>query len=220
MTDPDPIPLFHRWQREAQGGAGSLRERLRTALHRASRKAFYLATGEGLPHADAAALATSTREGVPSVRMVLVKEASGEGFVFYTNYGSRKARELEDNPVAELAFHWPFPPRQVRVAGPVTRVTWEESDAYWRSRPLASQLGALASHQSEPIPDREHLVRRFRELRERLRGEAIPCPDFWGGYRLRPDLLEFWEGRGDRLHDRLAYTRRSAGGWEVLRLAP
>lgn len=213
----DPIELFRLWQREARGEAGG--PRLRGALYRASRRAFYLATGEALPHADAAALATATPDGAPSVRIVLVKSVSARGFVFYTNYGSRKARDLADNPRAALAFSWPFPPRQVRVEGSVERLTAAENEAYWRTRPRGSQVGALASRQSERIPDREHLVAAAARAEARHRGEPIACPGFWGGYRLTPARIELWEGRGDRLHDRFEYVR-AGDGWQACRLSP
>jgi len=213
----DPIELFDRWQREARGERAGAR--LQAALYRASRKAFYLATGEGLPHADAAALATSTPDGVPSVRIVLVKAARDTGFDFYTNYGSRKGRELEDNPRASLAFHWPFPPRQVRVEGSVVRLSGEESEAYWQSRPRGSQIGAIASRQSEGIAGREELRERAKRAVERHLGQPIRCPDYWGGYRVVPTRIEFWEGRADRLHDRFEYVPEGAG-WALRWLAP
>ncbi|MBI2894118.1 MAG: pyridoxamine 5'-phosphate oxidase [Deltaproteobacteria bacterium] len=203
MTTPDEDPLatFDRWQR---GAAGRL---LRWAL-----RPLY---GES----DAAALATASPDGRPSVRMVLVKHAATDGFVFYTNLASRKAKELAANPHAALAFYWPLPPRQVRVEGPVVRLSPEEDERYWRTRPRGSQLGAMASRQSEPIADRQDLLRRLEALRERWSGRQIPCPPYWGGFRIVPERIELWQGRPDRLHDRWCYLREPAG-WRIVQLAP
>jgi len=169
--------------------------------------------------ATACALATADAAGRPSVRIVLLKGAGPDGFAFYTNYGSRKARELEANPRAALCFHWPRLRLQVRIEGDVARVSLEESAAYFASRPRGHQLGAWASSQSAPLASREALVERFREAEARYAGGAVPCPPLWGGYRLRPEHIEFWYGQDDRLHDRLLYTR-SAAGWSVERLNP
>jgi pyridoxamine 5'-phosphate oxidase len=166
---------------------------------------------------DAVALATATPDGVPSDRMVLLKGIDQRGFAFYTNYHSAKARDLAANPRASLLFFWP-PDRQVRVSGPVARVETDESERYWASRPRASQLSAWASHQSEVIESRAVLERRVAELDAEF-GEVIPSPPFWGGYRLVPEVIEFWHHREDRLHDRLRY-RRTADGWALERLAP
>jgi pyridoxamine 5'-phosphate oxidase len=173
-------------------------------------------------HADAGspaevAVATASADGVPSVRMVLLKVADERGFAFFTNYGSAKARDLVANPRAALLFFW-APHRQVRVAGPAALVDPEESDAYWRSRPRGSQLGAWASHQSEVIADRAQLEARLTEATERFPGD-VPRPPFWGGFRVAPETVEFWHHRDDRLHDRLRY-RRSEGGWVIERLSP
>jgi pyridoxamine 5'-phosphate oxidase len=166
---------------------------------------------------DAMAVATSSAAGAPSARMVLLKAVDDRGFVFFTNHGSAKAADLEANPRAALLFFWP-PDRQVRVRGRVARVTREETEAYWRSRPRGSQLGAWASRQSEVIDGRAQLERRLAEVADRFPGE-VPCPPFWGGYRVVHEVVELWHHRDDRLHDRLRY-RRSGAGWVIERLSP
>ena len=166
---------------------------------------------------EAVTLVTVSVHAVPSGRMVLLKGADGGGFVFYTNYASAKARDLAANPQAALVFFWP-PDRQVRVSGTVSSVSREESDRYWRNRPRASQLSAWASRQSEVVESRQVLEERVRELDAQF-GDEVPCPPFWGGYRLVPDAIEFWHHREDRLHDRLRY-RRTDDGWVLERLAP
>lgn len=163
-------------------------------------------------------LATVSVAGVPSARMVLLKALEDGGFVFYTNYSSRKARELDANPNAALVFYWEVLHRQVRVEGAVEKLPASTSDEYWSTRPLASRLGAYVSRQSEVIEGREDLERRFSEARSTL-GEAVPRPDFWGGYVLRAETVEFWQGRPDRLHDRLVYSREG-GSWTLRRLSP
>ena len=169
---------------------------------------------------EAAALATATAGGVPSQRMVLVKSTGRDGFVFYSNYESRKGGELSVNPRAALLFHWDALGRQVRIEGAVQRLSASESAQYIRSRPRASQLSALASPQSREIPSRERLEQWVAELAGRYAGAELPLPEHWGGYRLRAERLEFWQHREDRLHDRLLYTRSDDGGWEIERLAP
>lgn len=164
-------------------------------------------------------LATADREGRPSARVVLLKGVDERGFVFYTNYESRKARELAENPRAALVFYWAVLDRQVRIEGRVERTTREESEAYFASRPLGSRLGAWASPQSRVIADRQDLERRVLEAEARF-GEAVPLPDTWGGFRLRHEAVEFWQGRLSRLHDRLCYIRLPEGGWRIERLAP
>ena len=171
---------------------------------------------------NAMALATATPDGIPSVRMVLLKGFDAAGFVFYTNYESRKGRELAANPHAALDLFWVELERQVRIEGPVERVTPEQSDAYFHSRPRGSQLGSAASHQSTVLPSREPLERRLAELEAQYadEDETIPRPEYWGGYRVVPQVMEFWQGRPNRLHDRLRYTRRSDGTWTIERLSP
>jgi len=151
--------------------------------------------------------------------MVLLKGVDARGFVFFTNYGSRKAAELDANPHAALCFHWTELERQIRVNGSVTRISPAESDSYFQSRPRGSRLGAWASKQSTPLATREELEARVREVEERFGDGHVPLPPFWGGYRLEPDTIEFWQGHEDRLHDRLVYTR-SGSSWRTERLYP
>lgn len=177
------------------------------------------AAAAGNPEPNAMALATATTGGVPSVRYVLLKDVEGGALVFYTNYTSRKAEELESNPRAAAALWWPELESQVRVEGMVARTSRSETEAYFRSRPYGSQVSAWASRQSSEIAGREELERRAQEIGRRYGGEALPVPDFWGGYRLVADRFELWQGRDDRLHDRFVY-RRQASGWSRTRLAP
>ncbi len=193
--DPDPVHQFERWFDEARN-AGAFQP-------------------------EAAALATATLDGAPSVRMVLVKQSGPEGFVFYSNYESRKGGELAANPRAALMFHWELLGRVVRVEGPVGRVSPEESAAYARSRARGSQLSALASPQSRPIPSREWLEERAGALAGRYSASVgVPVGDHWGGYRLTPKRFEFWQHRASRMHDRLVYTPDRGTGWKLERLAP
>ncbi|MBS1868923.1 MAG: pyridoxamine 5'-phosphate oxidase [Actinobacteria bacterium] len=191
---PDPIALVRRWFAEAE--------------------AF------GLEQHDAMTLATATPDGRPSARAVLLKGIDQRGFAFFTNYESRKARELDANPHAALVLLWIPLQRQVRVGGRVERLGGEESDAYFATRPRGSQLGAWASEQSRPLPDRGELERRFAALDERYAGGVVPRPPHWGGYRVEPDEIELWQGRANRLHDRFRYTRGADGAWQHVRLAP
>ena len=166
-------------------------------------------------------LATSGPGSQPSARMVLLKEVNEDGFVFYTNYASRKGRELTQNPRAALVFYWPQLGRQVRVTGKVTRTTRSQSEAYFQTRPRGAQLGAWASRQSSPIPDRRTLEARVRKMEAKFADKPVPAPANWGGYRLRPDSIEFWQGRADRLHDRVRYSRTGrSGAWKIARLSP
>ncbi|HEX6675302.1 MAG TPA: pyridoxamine 5'-phosphate oxidase [Actinomycetes bacterium] len=193
--DDDPVVQFGRW--------------------------FEQATAADLVEPNAMTLATTSPDGRPSARVVLLKGFGPDGFVFYSNYASRKGAELAANPHAALVFWWPPLERQVRIEGRVGRTSREESEAYWRSRPLGSRLSALASAQSRAIAGREELTRRVEQLAERHRDGDVPLPEAWGGYRLVPDAFEFWQGRSDRLHDRFRYTRREAPpGWLVERLSP
>ena len=163
-------------------------------------------------------LATADRDGRPSARIVLLKGCDERGLVFYTNYDSRKGRELAENPRAALVLYWAVLDRQVRIGGRVEKTSREESEAYFRSRPLGSRVGAWISRQSSVIADRSELEESAREVTERY-GEDPPLPDFWGGYRVVPEEIEFWHGRPDRLHDRLRY-RKADGGWVIERLSP
>jgi len=192
--DPDPIRQFERWFRAAEQ------------------------TGTPLP--NAMTLATSNRQGKPSARMVLLKQVDARGFVFFSNEESRKGQELMDNPVAALVFWWPALSRQVRVEGRVERVGTAESDRYFASRPRRNQLGAHASPQSRVIPDRTFLEERLTEAARTFEGRDVPRPPHWGGYRLVPEVLEFWQERENRLHDRLRYRRDDGGRWLLERLAP
>jgi pyridoxamine 5'-phosphate oxidase len=192
-ADRDPISLFGEW--------------------------FKAAGESGIFLPEATALATATPQAAPSVRMVLLKGVDERGFVFYTNYGSRKAAELEANPQAALCFHWAVLERQVRVEGVVERAPAEESDAYFSSRPRGSRVGAWASRQSDELPGRDVLEERVRRFEREYPGEDVPRPPFWGGYLLRPTRIEFWQGKADRLHERLVFTREG-GSWTTQRLYP
>jgi pyridoxamine 5'-phosphate oxidase len=164
-------------------------------------------------------LATADRSGRPSARVVLLKACDERGFVFYTNYGSRKGLELEENPRASLAFYWQAFDRQVRVEGQVAKIAREESEIYFRSRPLGARIGAWVSRQSEVVANREELETAVREAEARF-GESVPCPEDWGGYRVVPDEIEIWQGRENRLHDRFRYRRATTGAWTIDRLSP
>ena len=173
-----------------------------------------------LPMPDAMSLATVTPDGRPTSRMVLLKQVDGYGFVFFTNYESAKAKQLEINPYAALVFYWPQLERQVRVEGKVTKTSPEESTAYFKTRPRESQIGAWASPQSAVITAREVLEQRARELAELYCDRDIDCPAHWGGFRLTPDRIEFWKGRAGRLHDRILYELQPDETWSIKRLAP
>ncbi len=173
-----------------------------------------------LSEPNAMTVATATRDGIPAARIVLLKSWDERGFVFYTNYEGQKGRELAENPQAALVFYWPEMERQIRIAGDVSRVAPEESDRYFDSRPLGSRLGALASPQSSVIPDRAALETRLRELTVTYQDEPPTRPADWGGYRVIPRTVEFWQGRPNRLHDRLRYRRDDGGAWIIERLAP
>ncbi len=164
-------------------------------------------------------LATASKDGQPSTRIVLLKSFDDRGFVFYTNYHSRKGKELSENPRACLLFYWSELWRQVRIEGDIEKISAAESEEYFLSRPLGSRLGAWASDQSEVVNNRETLEARFAELQKRF-GEDVPRPEHWGGYRLRPNSMEFWQGRENRLHDRLRYRLEEDGSWSIERLGP
>lgn len=191
--DADPLELFAGW--------------------------YHAAEESGLIHPNGMALATATPDGEPSVRMVLLKDVGPRGFVFYTNYGSRKAAELDENPRAALCFHWAVLERQVRVSGTVQRLDHEESATYFATRSRGSQIGAWASRQSQPLPSRDALERRVHDAEERWSGSDVPLPPFWGGYLLVPRRIEFWQGKADRLHDRLLFEREGSS-WRSVRLYP
>ena len=182
-------------------------------------KWFQEAEASKLVEPNAMILATAGRDGRPSARTMLLKGVDGRGFVFFTNYESRKGRELDANPHATLVFPWFAFERQVIIEGTITRVAREESEAYFHSRPLASQLGAWASAQSSIIAGRKVLEDAFKETEKKYAGQPVPLPPYWGGWRLAPETVEFWQGRRSRLHDRLRY-RRAKDGWNVERLAP
>jgi len=182
---------------------------------------FRILPSLGVSEQDATSmtLATATADGRPTARIVLLKSFDERGFVFFTNYHSRKGDELSDNPRACLLFYWPQVWRQVRIEGAVEKVTADESDAYFSSRPLGSRIGAWASNQSEVVKSREDLEQQFAELSARY-GDQVPRPPHWGGYRVKPAMIEFWQGRDNRLHDRLRYRLQDNGSWLIERLAP
>ncbi len=184
------------------------------------RKWFDQAREAQLPEPNAMTLATATAVGNPSARMVLLKDFDERGFVFYSNYESHKAQQLQENPWASLVFWWAELERQVRIEGRVEKVSDEESDTYFHSRPLLSQLGAWASHQSQVIDSREVLEQRLEELKVKFENQEIPRPQHWGGYRVIPTGIEFWQGRPSRLHDRLFYQLCDDGSWVIERLSP
>jgi pyridoxamine 5'-phosphate oxidase len=193
-VEPDPIRQFQTWLTQALGA--------------------------NIPEPNAMTLATATPDGRPSARVVLLRGIDEAGFTFHTNYESRKGRELAGNPWAALVFYWPALERQVRVEGTVERLPPAESDAYFRTRPTGSRLGAWASPQSSVVPSREALEQRLQEVAREYEGREVPRPPFWGGYRLRPVAVEFWQGRPNRFHDRLLYRRLPSGAWQIERLAP
>ncbi len=170
-------------------------------------------------HPNAMSLATVDKVGMPNIRIVLLKDASADGFVFYTNYHSQKGSELTDNRVACLNFFWGELERQVRISGTITQTTKEQSDNYFQSRPRESQLGAHASPQSKLVESDDYLLKRFEMLQKQYKDQSVPRPEHWGGYILSPNRIEFWQGRTNRLHDRFVYTKK-ADSWNINRLAP
>lgn len=193
-ADPDPIKQFQRWLQEAVDAR--------------------------LPEPNAMTLATADRAGRPYARVLLLKECDAGGFVFFTNYRSDKGRQLAENPRAALVFLWLELERQVRIEGAVDKISQAESEAYFRGRPRESRLGSLASRQSQVVANRQVLDDRFQQLAAHYPDDNIPMPEHWGGYRLRPEMLEFWQGRHGRLHDRLRYRLREGGQWLLERLEP
>ncbi len=193
-VDPNPFKQFEQW--------------------------FQAATEAEPVLPEAVSLATATREGRLSSRIVLLKDFDETGFVFYSNYESRKGLELAENPNAALVFYWRQLERQICITGTVSKVSREESEAYFRTRPRGSQIGALTSSQSQVVASREVLENRFQQLMAEYEGREIPLPSYWGGYRLSPVTIEFWQGRSDRLHDRFLYKRQPGGPWQLERLSP
>lgn len=191
---PDPVQQFKKW--------------------------FEQAIAAQLPEPNAMTIATATKDGKPTARMVLLKDFDDRGFVFYTNYESHKGQQLTENPQAALVFWWAELERQVRIEGQVTQVSPQESDAYFHSRPVNSQLGAWVSNQSQEVASREVLEQRLAELQAKYAEQIIPRPPRWGGYRVVPSEIEFWQGRPSRLHDRLLYRRQNDGSWLIKRLSP
>lgn len=213
---PDPIAQFHRWYAQAAHAPGGRWRRFAIGLY----KAFQQLLGAKPLDPNAMVLATVDDQGRPSARTVLLKGVDERGFVFYTNYNSRKGRELAGNPNAALVFYWPALERQVCVSGRVTRVPREESDAYFHSRPRASQIGAWASDQSSPVASRKALEQAVHALEQQHAGGPVPLPPFWGGFVLNPERIEFWQGRASRLHDRFQLTRDPDNHWVMQRLNP
>jgi pyridoxamine 5'-phosphate oxidase len=191
-VDADPIRQFGRWYDDAAAG---------------------------VTEPNAMTLATATPEGVPSARIVLLKQFDHQGFVFFSDERSQKGRELAANPVASLVFFWSALERQVRITGSVQRVSAEEADEYYASRPLGSRLSAWVSHQSQPVPDRAYLEATWAEMEQRFGDGPVPRPPYWGGFRVVPTVIEFWQGRPSRLHDRLRY-RKDGDQWRLERLSP
>ena len=187
--------------------------------HRQFDEWFRAAVAAGLPEPNAMTLATVDARGRPAARIVLLKDHDDRGFTFYTNYESRKGRELATRPYAALVFFWVELERQIRIEGSVEQVDGASADAYFRKRPRLSRLAAWASAQSAPLPDRATLEARFEDAQQRFPGEDVARPPHWGGYRLLPDAFEFWQGRASRMHDRITY-RRDDTGWDIGRLAP
>jgi pyridoxamine 5'-phosphate oxidase len=200
--------------------AGLLEKDLAKNPFRQFEKWFQEAEAAKIPEPNAMTLATVGRDHRPAARTVLLKGCDGRGFVFYTNYESRKGRELDANPRATLLFPWVAMERQVVVEGPVARVAREESEAYFHSRPRQSQLAAWASPQSTAVAGRAVLEESYRVVEKKYEGREVPLPPNWGGFRLAPETVEFWQGRRSRLHDRLRYRREAAGDWVIERLAP
>jgi pyridoxamine 5'-phosphate oxidase len=212
----NPIRQFQDWFAVANGEKSGSRWR---TISIALFKLWHAFLGHSPLEVNAMVLATVDKDGKPSTRTVLLKGLDDRGFIFFTNYDSRKGRELAENPSAALTFYWPELERQVCVAGTVSKVPVAESEAYFKSRPRASRLAAWASNQSDTIPDRAALEEKFDEMSVKFTGE-IPLPPNWGGYVLKPERVEFWQGRLSRMHDRFCYIRQSDNSWKLDRLSP
>ena len=220
MEPMEATPINVSGVRTEYTSQGLRRSDLHPDPHRQFGAWFAAALAAEIRDVNAMSLATATSDGKPSVRIVLLKAFDEQGFAFFTNYYSEKAREIEGNPFAALAFYWPQLERQVRISGAVERTSREDSAAYFHSRPVGSQLGAWASKQSEIIDARQILEARLMEMTERFENRNVPLPPHWGGYRVKPNKFEFWQGRPNRLHDRFRYTIQSDGKWIIDRLAP
>jgi len=215
--DPDALAQFKNWFGQASGGqSGGWWRRVGIAVF----KLWHAILGSAPVDVNAMVLATVGESGVPSSRNVLLKGVDARGFIFYTNYSSRKGRELSENPNAALVFYWSDLERQVCVEGAVTRLSREESEAYFRSRPKGSRLAAWASDQSEVVADRAVLEQKWQEMAAKFPTNDVPLPPNWGGYVLAPSSIEFWQGRLNRLHDRFRYTRQPDNLWKIERISP
>lgn len=215
--EADPIVQFRKWFDQASGARAS--GQVRKFFIRLYKR-FLLASGAESLDLTAMMLATVDQQGRPSARVVLLKGVDQRGFVFFTNYESRKGQELAGNPQAALVFYWPDQERQVCIAGEVNKLTPAESDAYFRTRPHGSRLAAWASKQSSTVKDRAALEEKWKQMEARYGGQEIPRPPFWGGYLLSPARIEFWQGRPNRLHDRFRYTQQRDKTWLIERLSP
>lgn len=215
--DPDPIVQFRRWFDQALGARTS--GRVRGFLIRLYKSLLGLGSAERID-VNAGTLATADKAGHPSARVVLLKGVDQRGFLFFTNYDSRKAQEIAENPNVGLVFYWPDQERQICIAGQATKIPRDESEAYFRSRPRGSRLAAWASHQSKIIENRDVLENRWQELQAKYPAEDVPMPPNWGGYVLAPIRIEFWQGRANRLHDRFRYSRLADSTWRIERLSP
>lgn len=216
--NPDPLAQFQGWMETAlnqRAGRGRWR-RVAIGLY----KWFQLLLGHTPFEPTAMTLATADAHGRPAARTVLLKGVDARGFIFYSHYAGPKGHDLAENPRAALVFYWPDLERQVCISGVVSRLPREESEAYFRSRPRGSRLAVWVSPQSAVVESRKWLETKFQEVTERFRGQDVPMPDYWGGYVLAPDRIEFWQGRQNRLHDRLLYTKQADGTWRIERLAP
>ncbi len=215
--EADPIAQFRKWFDQASGARAS--GRVRKFCIRLYKR-LLLASGAEPLDLTAMTLATADKQGRPSARVVLLKGVDQRGFVFFTNYGSRKGQELMENPHAALVFYWPDQERQVSIAGEVNKLPAAESDAYFQTRPRGSRLAAWASAQSSTIKDRRTLEEKWEQMEGQYASQEIPRPPFWGGYLLCPGRVEFWQGRPNRLHDRFRYTRQPDKTWLIERLSP